>query len=87
MPTARKWGIAVLLVSLLGLPASALVALLTVNACGMFADGCDKYGQTAPAFPYAVAGLVLCVVGVAAGLGLIVFAKRPTDTPADPTPT
>jgi hypothetical protein len=60
-------GIAAVPISLLGM-------LVTANSCGMFADGCDTYGQPAPGFelfgalffigPIAVVtGIVLCVQG------------------------
>ncbi len=43
-------GIALMVLGTLALPVAALGALATMNSCGMFADGCDTYGQPAPAF-------------------------------------
>ena len=35
------------------------MALLTSNSCGMFADGCDTYGQPAPGHERYVLGTLL----------------------------
>jgi hypothetical protein len=44
----------------------AAMALLTSNSCGMFADGCDTYGQPAPGFELFVLATLLSLVAVAA---------------------
>ncbi len=62
--------------SVLATPVAALAVLLPANACGAFGDGCDDYGKTADSFIPSLIFLCLCVVGVAAGIGLIVSSRR-----------
>ena len=51
---------------------AAVVAVLSANACGAFADSCDSYGEPAPEFVPALvvlcAGAALAVVGVVVAL-------------------
>jgi hypothetical protein len=46
----------------------AAMALLTSNSCGMFADGCDTYGQPAPGFEHYVLATLLSLGAVPAFL-------------------
>ena len=82
MPATRRWGLIIGLTALVGLPISALITLLTANACGMFGDGCDEYGQTGDGFEVALAALGLSVIGVVVG---IVLALIPADARDDGT--
>lgn len=67
-------GVALMVLGTLALPIAVFGALATMNSCGMFADGCDTYGQPDPAFQFfgflataaCVAiptGIVLTIVG------------------------
>jgi hypothetical protein len=49
----------------------AAMALLTSNSCGMFADGCDTYGQTAPGFDLFALATLLSLSAVPAFFTLI----------------
>ncbi len=55
-----------------GVGLGAIVALLTANACGAFADGCDDYGQPAPGFYPAVGLVLMCGAAAVAGLVMVV---------------
>jgi hypothetical protein len=68
-----NWVAGGIVIAALGLTAavvSFLFALLTANACGMFADGCDDYGEPAPGFALFVASTI--VAGGAAVGGVLV---------------
>ena len=67
-----------MVLGMLSLPIAAFGALATANSCGMFADGCDTYGQPAPGFQFfgflaivafvaIPAGIILAIVGVIRG--------------------
>lgn len=77
-PTNRRrvGGILLLVFSVLATPVAALAVLLSANACGAFADGCDDYGKTADSFVPSLMFLCLSVTGVLAGIGLIVASRR-----------
>jgi hypothetical protein len=65
------------LAALLGFPGAGFLALLTIfsmNACGMFADSCDDYGETAPGFGWYAAGTLVALLAAIAGLIVAVEA-------------
>jgi len=76
MPATRRWGMVIGLGGVAGLPIAAFMTLATANACGMFGDGCDDYGQTGAGFEVALAALGVCVIGVVVGLVLAVIPRR-----------
>lgn len=58
----------------------AAMALLTSNSCGMFADDCDTYGQSAPGFEHYVLATLLSLGAVPAFffalIGRAIFHSR-----------
>jgi hypothetical protein len=58
----------------------AAMALLTSNSCGMFADGCDTYGQPAAGFEHYVAATLVSLAAVPTFLcsliGRAIFRSR-----------
>jgi hypothetical protein len=56
------------------------MALLTSNSCGMFADGCDTYGQPAAGFERYVAATLVSLAAVptffVALIGRAIFHSR-----------
>lgn len=76
----RDWQIIGLVIAGLAVVAGAIFALLTLlsaNACGMFADGCEDYGKPADGFELFasltflsglafVGGMVMTIVGTVA---------------------
>ncbi len=42
------------------------MALLTSNSCGLFADGCDTYGQPGPRYEHYVLATLLALAAVPA---------------------
>ena len=51
-----------------------LLTALTANACGMFADGCDDDGKTAPGFLWFALGAGVASLVAFGGLVVAVFA-------------
>jgi hypothetical protein len=54
-------GLACAVVAFVGFMATAF---LTSNSCGLFADGCDTYGQSAPGHERYVLGTLLSLAAV-----------------------
>jgi hypothetical protein len=56
------------------------MAMLTSNSCGMFADGCDTYGQPAAGFEHYVAATLVSLAAVPtflfALIGRAIFRSR-----------
>lgn len=80
----RAFGIVVAVLSLPAAAGFALLALLTANACGMFADGCDDYGKPAAGFSWFVAGTCLAITAFVVGVAIALFAtvnRRASDRP------
>lgn len=71
----RLGGIAVIVVSVLGALWFGLLALLSANPCGAFGDACDDVGGTGDGFGWFVMSVVLCLVGVVAGVMMIESAR------------
>lgn len=76
-------GLILAMVGVVGVVGFGLMALLTANPCGPFADSCDEYGTTPPislvmanlAFYSVLLGLIGLVVTVVGAI--IWFAGRP----------
>ncbi len=72
----RPWatvGIVTLVLALGAAALSFLLAVATSNACGMFADGCEEYGESADGFTFFVAMLILSTgVAAVAAVGTVV---------------
>ena len=81
-----------ILIVVLALGAAAflfLLTLLSANACGPFADGCDDYGETAPGFGMFAVGTVLAITVAAVALAVAVttaWRRRRRRMPKRPAP-
>jgi hypothetical protein len=63
--------------AVMGVMCFGLLALFSSNSCGMFADGCDTYGQTGPGFEAFLLGTLVSLGAVlACFVGLINRAAR-----------
>jgi hypothetical protein len=48
--------------------------VFTANACGMFADSCEDYGETAPGFGLFAAGTIVAAAIAAGGIVVTIAA-------------
>ena len=76
----RNWvaaGGLTLVVALVIAAVALVLAVASSNACGMFGDGCDDYGEPADGFVFFVATFVLSgAVAIAAFFGTVVAAAK-----------
>jgi len=71
----------------------ALIAMLSTNSCGAFADSCDTYGQPAEEFLPAVGVMALGAAAAVVGFVLLVVgmsraarARQSSDPRSEPGP-
>ncbi|HMU79718.1 MAG TPA: hypothetical protein P5193_13130 [Microthrixaceae bacterium] len=96
-PGSSDWMVPIgILAGLLGTAAAgvgALIALLSTNSCGAFADSCDTYGQPAEEFLPAVGVMALGAAAAVVGFVLLVVgmsraarARQSSDPRSEPGP-
>jgi hypothetical protein len=74
--TRRSLSVAACVLGPISIPVFLCLVALTANSCGMFADGCDTYGQPAPGFGWFLAGLLLGPVVTVAGIVSLAIGGR-----------
>jgi phosphatidylglycerophosphate synthase len=69
-----NWGVVLLTLGVIAIPISLAGVLLTANACGPFADGCDEYGKSEPAAPWFLLLFFAAVLTIIAGITMCIMA-------------